>query len=143
MISASSRFPKNRTGLLSANRIFFDVRTVDYRIELVEIDTQPEESQKRYLYYYPFFKVSVRFREKKYEFFVNAVSGEVFGDPIPFISGNEVSHFFPLFITIFLSFLVVNYMFDHFFLSVAINLALFYFFFQLSYHLVEKRIYME
>lgn len=143
VISASSRFPKKKTGLLSANRIFFDPRTVDYRIELIEIDTQPEESQKRFLYYYPFFKVLVRFREKKYEFFVNAVSGEVFGDSIPFISGNEVSHFFPLFITIFLSFLVVNYMFDHFFLSVAINLVLFYFFFQLSYHLVEKRIYRE
>lgn len=143
VISASSRFPKNRTGLLSANRIFFDARTVDYRIELIEIDTQPEESQKRYLYFYPFFKVLVRFREKQYEFFVNAVSGEVFGDPIPFISGNEVSHFFPLFMTIFLSFLVANYMFDHFFLSIAINLVLFYFFFQLSYHLVEKRIYRE
>lgn len=141
--SASSRFPRKRSGLLSSNRTFFDARSVDYRIELIEIDTQPEDSRKRCLYYYPFFKVTVRFREKNFEFFVNAVSGEVFGEPIPFISGNEVSQFFPLFIAIFLSFLVVNYMFDHFFLSLAINLGLFYLFYQLSLHLVGKRIYRE
>lgn len=143
VVSGSSRFPQKTTGLLSANRVFFDAKAVDYRIEVVEIDTQPDKPRKRSLYYYPFFKITVKFREKNHDFFVNAVSGEIFGDPIPFISGNEVSQFFPLFLTIFLVFLVVNYVFDRFILSIAINLALFYLFFQISLHLIEKRIYKK
>lgn len=142
-VSGSSRFPQKTTGLLPTNRVLFDAKAVDYRIEVVEIDTQPDKSRKRSLYYYPFFKITVKFREKNHDFFVNAVSGDIFGDPIPFISGNEVSPFFPLFLTIFLVFLVVNYIFDRFILSIAINVVLFYLFFQISLHLIEKRIYKK
>lgn len=136
-----SRFPGDEVSLISTPRIFFDASRVDFRIEIFDIDTQPPGTRKRILYYYPFFRVDIIFREKKYPFFVNAVTGEVFGDPIPRISGKDVTGLFPLFLGIFLVFLAVNYLFDQFFFAFFLNIILVWGFFQISRHLIEKRIY--
>ncbi|MCK4835608.1 MAG: hypothetical protein KAT17_03185 [Candidatus Aminicenantes bacterium] len=139
----SSSFPADHINLLSANRLFFDASKVDYRTEVVDIDTQPQESKKRILIYCPFFKVIVIFREKKYHYFVNAVTGEVHGEPIPFISGKDMNPLFVLFLIIFVGFLGLNYFIDHFIISVALNGVLFYVFFQVSFHFIERRVYKE
>jgi len=137
----SSRFPVEKVNPLSENRVFFNASRIDYRIDVIDIDTQPQSSQKRILYYYPFFRLDVLFREKKYQFFVNAVSGDVFGESIPYISGKEVNRLFPLFLTIFVVFFAINYFFNQFFISISLNVIFIFLFFQISFHSIEKRIY--
>ena len=81
--SASNLFPEKNVSPVTTGRRFFNKQAVDFRIEVAEIDSQPASEDKRILHYYPFYRVDVRFREKPYEFFVNAVTGDVIGDPFP------------------------------------------------------------
>jgi hypothetical protein len=136
-----SRFPAEEVNILSTKKVFFDASRIDFRIEVMEIDTQPRSIEKRILYYYPFFRMDIIFREKKYKFFVNAVTGDVYGESIPYISGNDVNRLFPLFLIIFAVFLAVNYFFDHFFVSISLNIIFIFIFFQISLQVIEKRIY--
>lgn len=135
-----SRFPVEEVPMLSKTRVFFDAGRLDFRIEVIDIDTQPGSNQKRILYYYPFFKLDIVFREKKYQFFINAVTGDFFGDSIPHMSGKDLNRIFPLFLVIFFVFLAVNYFFNQFFVSLSLNIVLMFVFFQISLHGIEKRI---
>lgn len=134
-----SRFPVDDVNLLSTNRKFFDPNRLDFRIEVLDIDTQPAASQKRILYYYPFFRLDIEFREEKYRFFVDAVTGAVFGDSIAFISGKHINRMFPLFLLFFVVFLAVNYFFNQLFVSISINVLLIFVFFQVSLHVFDKQ----
>lgn len=136
---ASTRFPDDSVLPVSAGRQFFDKEGVDFRIDVAEIDSQPASENKRILHYYPFYWADVRFRDKSYQFYINAVSGGVIGDPIPFISGTETNRLFPLFSVIFFSFLLINYFFDHFLLTVGVNAVAFYLFYQVATHLTDKQ----
>lgn len=139
----SHRFPEEKIESLSARQNFFNASEIDFRIEVVGIDTQPKDSGNRTLYYYPFFTVEIEFKKKRYQFFINAVNGCVYGDPIPFFTGEDANKLFPLFSVIFLFFLVVNYFFQSLFFSVVINSLAIVFFFQLSYSIVERRFYKK
>ena len=136
-------FPQEKIESLSAGKIFFDATKIDYRIEVIGVDTQPDSSVNRTLYYYPFYVVEIEFKKKKYQFFVNAINGRVYGDPLPFLPGEDVNRLFPLFLTIFLFFLFVNYFFHEVLISVVVNVLALFIFFQISYSVIEKRFYKK
>ena len=96
-------------------------------------------SKKMILYYLPFYKVILVFRDKEFHFFVNAVNGDVYGDPIPYISSKKIFKVFPLFITIFLTFFILCFLFDHVLLSVSSGLVALIVFYQISYQLIDKK----
>lgn len=125
----------------SGTKIFFNASDIDYTIEIIEIDTQPETEEKRILFYIPYFKVDISFKGKAYRFFVNAANGEVSGNPIPYMSDKETKRIFPLFLLILITFLIINYFFDTPFLSIALNIAAFFIFYKLSIKSIEQKLY--
>lgn len=143
LLAGSSVFPTDHIKLQSTGRLFFDTTRVDYRTEICEIDTQPQEAGERILVYCPFYKVFVGHKGKEYTYFVNAVTGEVFGDPIPFMSGKDLTPLFYLFLSIFIGFLALNYFIDGFFWGIVFNGILFLISFQLAYHIVERQMYKK
>ncbi|MCK4763983.1 MAG: hypothetical protein KAW12_17405 [Candidatus Aminicenantes bacterium] len=109
---ASSHFPIENIPMPSTQKIIFNpVSAEEKRIEIFDIDTQPPGSEEETLYYLPFFQIKINFRGKAYDFFVNAVNGEVFGTPIPYTSTKETVKLFPLFLLTFILLILANIMF--------------------------------
>lgn len=137
---ASVHFPEENIKIPSVEKMFFDSSTaIEKNIEFFSIDTQPEESEKRTLYYVPFFQVSILFNRKNFTFFINAVNGEVKGDPIPYISSQNTFKLFPLFITIFLLFLAINSVFNNMLVVMPLCLVVLYLFYHASLQTLEKK----
>ena len=141
---ASSQFQDETIEIPSGEKVFFDSATaVEKNIEIISIDTQPGESKKRTLYYVPFFKVDVLFNQTNYTFFINAVNGEVKGEPIPYISPEKTFKLFPLFITIFLLFLTFNSVFENALIVISLCLATMFIFYQVSLQLLETKYFKK
>jgi hypothetical protein len=141
---ASSHFQDETIDIPSGEKVFFNsASAIEKNIEIIDIDTQPEESRKRTLYYVPFFQVELLFNQKNYTFFINAVNGEVKGEPIPFISSEKTFRLFPWFITIFLLFLIFNSVFDNMLIVIPLCLVTMFIFYQVSLQLLEKRYFKK
>jgi hypothetical protein len=141
---ASSQFQEVTIEIPSGEKVFFDAASaVEKNTEIISIDTQPAESKKRILYYVPFFQVDVLFNQKNYTFFINAVNGEVKGEPIPYISSEKTFKLFPLFITIFLLFLIFNSVFDNMLIVIPLCLATMFISYQVSLQLLEKKYFKK
>jgi hypothetical protein len=140
----SSAFPEESIIFPSGEKIFFEPQqAVGKNIEIKDIDTQPEISKGRTLLYVPYFKVIILFNNQRYSFFINAVNGEVQGDPIPYISSDKTSILFPLFIAIFILFLIINSIFNNMGIALVSSVFLLFMFFQISLNLLEKKYYKK
>lgn len=137
----SSLFPEEKIKKLSVPKKFVSNSDLEGGIETVEIDTQPENSKKIVLHYIPFFKTEISYKDKKFPFFINAINGEVEGDPIPYVPTERTRKLFPLFITIFLIFIINCSLFNNIVIIMPLNLIALYVFYQLSIHSIEKNIY--
>ena len=141
---AGSHFQEETIEIPSGEKVFFDSSgVVEKNIEIIDIDTQPKESKKRTLYYVPFFQVDLLFNRENYSFFINAVNGEVKGDPIPYISSEKTFKLFPLFITIFLLLLIITSVFDNILVVMLLCLVTMFIFYQVSRRLLEKEFYKK
>jgi len=141
---ASSQFQEVAIEIPSGEKVFFDAPSaVEKNIELISIDTQPGESKKRTLYYVPFFQVDVLFNQKNYTFFINAVNGEVKGEPIPYISAEKTFKLFPLFIMIFLLFLTFNSVFDNMLIVIPLCLVTMFIFYRVSLQILEEKYFKK
>ncbi len=141
---ASSQFKEEKIGIPSSEKVFFDsVSAIEKNIETIDIDTQPKESKKRTLYYVPFFQVDLLFNQENYSFFINAINGEVKGEPIPYISSAKTFKLFPLFITIFLLLLIITSVFDNLLVVMLLCLVTIFIFYQVSLRLLEKEFYQK
>ncbi|MCP4154805.1 MAG: hypothetical protein GY757_44195 [bacterium] len=145
----SSHFPEEGIPIPSGEKVFFDSAGIESKnIEICGIDTQPgppgnpnQQNQppvKQALYYIPFFQVSVLFNREQYTFFVNAVNGDVHGEPIPFIASDKVSKMFPLFIGSFLFFLVMCSVFNNMLVAIPLCGVGFFLFFNASIQALGK-----
>lgn len=111
---ASAQFSDRTISMPSETAVFFSPADAREKgVPLVAIDTQPNENTPRTLWLIPFFAVRIGFREEKYTLFVNAVTGEVNGDPLPYMSPEKTFKLFPLFISIFLVLVLINAIFDN------------------------------
>jgi len=135
----SSRFPGMEIAAPSGEKVYFNAGDVlEKGIEIVSIDTQPEVSKKRDLYYVPFFQARVNFNRRDFFFFINAVNGEVFGDPIPYISSDVTFKLFPLFIGVFLVFLAITSVFNNMLVVMPLCLAALFIAYQTALKRLEK-----
>lgn len=139
--NASSKLKADIIPKPSQEKRIFDYREMEGVVEKEEPDSQPDVAEKRSLYYLPFYQVVVTFKEKKYSFFVNGISGKVYGDPIPFLSAKEIGRFFPFFLLMFIIFFTVNLMFNNVIVLVLLNLILVFLFFYLSLAEMVKKLY--
>lgn len=120
---ASAAFPAERIPLPSAGSIFFDPAVPEHeRPPLLGIDLPPAERDKPLLYLVPFYELRVCFREQTRRFFVNAVNGGVYGEPLPVFRSGGTRRLFFVFISFLLSLLAVNFLFDRFIVAVFSNL---------------------
>ncbi len=137
---ACSRFPGEHIKIPAGEKIFFDHDgTLEKNIEILSIDTQPGTAKKRTLYYVPFFQVNIVFNRKNYTFFVDAVTGAVSGDPIPYFSVEATFKLFLMFIAIFLILLVINSVFDNMLIVMPLCLATMVVVYRLSLTRLEKK----
>lgn len=111
--NGSTQFPEDIIKFSPENTTCLNIFELRGHVKIVDIGTQPSVSDKRILYYFPFFKVKVLFREEEFRFFINAVNGEVYGNPIPYIPTDKVFRLFPLFIFAFIIFITFSLLFDH------------------------------
>lgn len=138
----SSQFPGEEISMPSGEKIYFNAGdAMENGIESIAIDTQPEVSKKRTLYYVPFFKARINFNRQDFFFFINAVNGEVFGDPIPYISSGTTFKLFPLFLGAFLFFLVANSVFDNMMIVMPLCLGAMVFVYHTALKQLEKKYY--
>jgi len=137
---ACSHFPGEHIGIPAGEKVFFDHDgALEKSIEVLSIDTQPGTAKKRTLYYVPFFQVSIIFNRKNYTFFVDAVTGVVSGDPIPYFSVDATFKLFLMFIAIFLILLVINSVFDNMLMVIPLCLATMAVVYRLSLTRLEKK----
>ncbi|MCP4218426.1 MAG: hypothetical protein GY765_27570 [bacterium] len=126
LITGSALFPEKEIKIPTGEKTFFDSDEARLKnIGIIDIDTSLEsggvksqvppppagsakQPPKQTLYYIPFFKVVIVYNQKDFTFYVNAVNGEVAGEPIPYVPPDKAFRLFPLFIGIFLFFLLVN-----------------------------------
>lgn len=139
--SASSQIKIGKIPKPSQERLVFDFKEMAEQVETENPDTQPDIDKKRTLYYIPFYRIILNFREKEYSFFIDALSGKVIGDPIPFMSAKEIGRYFPLFILMLIIFFVVNLFFNNIIISLFLNVILIYIFFNISLAEVVKKLY--
>jgi hypothetical protein len=114
LLNASSRFKGKEIPMPGGEKINFNTASIiEKNIEIVPICSLPENSNKQALYYIPFFQAKVRLKELEYTFFINAVNGDIHGDPIPYISLDTASTLFPYFIGVFIILLLINSIFNY------------------------------
>ena len=114
-------FPLPRTTLPAGTRMYFQGPDMEMKT-CIPIDTQPETEGKRILYYLPFFRAEVEYRENRYPFFVSAVNGDVFGEPLPVWTIDRANRYLPRFLLMLAVFLLVNIGLDRFLPAVLSNL---------------------
>lgn len=127
--AAYSRFPAKTIPIPSATPLFFETKGTE-ALTIVPVDTDPQSGKKGTLYFVPFFQVLVAYKNREYPFFVNGISGEVFGERLPFIPGERSQRLFPYFLLFFSSFLLGNFLLGGFipwFLGNSLLIAGFYF----------------
>lgn len=137
---ACSHFPGEYIKTPAGEKVFFDHDgALEKNIEVLSIDAQPGTTKKRTLYYVPFFQVNIVFNRKNYTFFVDAVSGAVSGDPIPYFSVEATFKLFLMFIAVFLILLVINSVFDNMLIVMPLCLLTMGIVYRLSLMRMEKK----
>ena len=130
--SASSRIKSEKFQKPSQERIVFDFKGTDVSVEKISPDTQPDIEEKRTLYFLPFYMIIINYKEKEYTYYVDALSGRVEGEPIPFMSGKDIGRFFPLFVIMLSIFFLINLVLNNVPLSLFVNFVLIYLFYNIS-----------
>ncbi len=138
--SASSKLEIGKIPKPSIEKRVFDFSGDNSSVEKVDPDTQPDKDGKRTLYFMPYYRIVINFKEKEYSFYVDALNGRVTGEPIPFISAKELGNYFPFFIIMFLTFFIINIFFDNAIVSIFINAVLVFLFYNISLSEVVKKL---
>ncbi len=129
--SACAAFPAERIPPPAADRLFFSPPEGPQAPLRMPVDVPPPGGRAGLLLV-PFYAVRGRQGERRFLFYVNAVSGTVYGRPRAALDpGGNLRHV-ALFAGFFLSMLGVNYRFDSGALAVLSNLLLLSLFFLLS-----------
>ncbi len=137
---ASSHFQEMKTTMPTGSKIFFNHReSLEKHIETFSIDTQPAVDTERTLYYIPFFQVSIVYDEKTYKFLVNAVNGTVSGEAIPYISSEKTFRLFPLFISVFLTMVVIYAVFSDMLIGIPLSFLCLYLLYNASLRKLAER----
>ncbi|MEN8222144.1 MAG: hypothetical protein ABFR36_02700 [Acidobacteriota bacterium] len=137
----SSNFKSDDEVRPSEEKIVFDHDSVTGSVEVVEPDIVPEKAGKKILCYLPFYRVVINYKGEEYDFLVNGMSGEITGDPIPFVSVKEAGALFPQFALIFIVAFVINFLFDNLFLAVFSNIVAVYLLFSFSISKISRKLY--
>lgn len=137
----SSHYYEEEVVFPSEEKIIFDYNLILGSVDIIEPDVVPENEGKKTLCYLPFYRVIINYKEKEYEFLVNGMSGEITGDPIPFVSVKEAGALFPQFAMVFLVAFVINFLFDNLFLAVFMNIVAVYLLFSLSISRIGRKLY--
>jgi hypothetical protein len=137
---ACSRFPEEQIKIPVGEKIFFAPGDAgEKQIETLSIDTQPLSTKKRTLYYIPYYQVSILYNQKTYTFFIDAVTGSVTGNPIPYFSIEATYKLFLAFIGLFLLLLAINSVFNNMLIVIPLCLATMIVFYRLSIARLEKK----
>ncbi len=128
----SSGFHGEGLDMLQSEAIPLDISTEREKFDLIDIDTQPPGADKNSIFFVPIFRINVSYQKRVYIFFVNAVDGNVYGDPIPFTSGQKAVKIFPYFIAIFFLFLINSFLFKSTGLAIGLNFLTLFVFFQIT-----------
>ncbi len=105
----SSHFPGATIPMYAGEKFSFSAEgAIKKQIEVCDIDTQPPTPAKLTLFYVPYFQLTIRFHQQDYTFFINAVSGDVVGDPIPYVPPKTAFKLFPLYFLVFIVFIAIN-----------------------------------
>lgn len=137
----SSQFRADGAVKPSEEKVIFDFDSISGSIEIIEPDIIPEHDEKKVLCYLPFYKVIINYKGEEYDFLVNGMSGEISGDPIPFVSVKEAGSLFPQFLMIFLVAFVINFIFDNLFLAISTNIIAIYLLFSFSISKISRKLY--
>ncbi len=137
----SSQFREDGVVMPSEEKVVFDFDSISGSIEIIEPDIIPAQDKKIVLCYLPFYKVVINYKGEEYVFLVNGMSGEISGDPIPFVSVSEAGSLFPQFLMIFLVAFVVNFVFDNIFLAISTNIIAIYLLFSLLISKINRKLY--
>jgi len=127
---ASAAFPRLQIPVPASEAVFFDIQTEAAEALIYDVDCQSQPSASGFegkkLCYVPYYRALVRQRQlpREYPFLVNAISGTVEGERLPLVSVQKIYHLFPVFLLIFLAFLLVNQLLDQFWPALFVNLAL-------------------
>lgn len=135
----SSRFHGEGLEMLFSEAIPFDLSSAGRAFERQDVDTQPVVIDDQALVFVPLFRVEISFEKRNYTYFVNGVSGRVYGEPIPFVSSRQAAPFFPVFLVILFLFLVNSLFFQSTPLAMGFNFLTLFIFYQVSKKLVEKK----
>lgn len=138
LYAAYSLFPSRTIPIPSAAPRFFH-GSDDSPDMVVPVDADPKSGGKKTLYYIPFFQIRVSYKSREYPFFVSAVSGDVYGERLPFIPGEKSQRLFPLFLSIFSAFIIVNFLFVGFIPALLSNGLLIIGFYFLSVFWIGKK----
>lgn len=139
LLNGSARFPGKEIPTLHDEKINFDAAGIkEKNIEIVPICSRPEGTDKQIIYYIPFFHVNVRFNEQEFTFFINAVSGDIKGDPIPYTASGVTSKLFPLFIGVFVLLLLINSIFNYMPLVILLCLVAMYIVHRVANRVLER-----
>ena len=137
----SSQFREDGAVKPSGEKAIFDFDSISGSIEIIEPDIIPGKDEKKILCYLPFYKVIINYRGEEYDFLVNGMSGEISGDPIPFVSVKEAGSLFPQFLLIFLVAFVINFIFDNLFLAISTNIIAIYLLFSFLISKISRKLY--
>jgi len=125
----------------SEERVIFDFDSIFGKIDIDEPDVVPESDHNKVLCYLPFYKVTINYKDEEHSFLVNGMSGDISGDPIPFVSIEEADSLFPQFVFTFLIAFVINFFFNNLFLSIFSNLVAIFLVFSFSISKIDKKLY--
>jgi len=137
----SSQFREDGAVKPSEEKVIFDFDSISGSIEIIEPDIIPELDEKKTLCYLPFYKVIINYKGEEYDFLVNGMSGEISGDPIPFVSVMEAGSLFPQFLMIFLAAFIINFIFDNIFLAISTNIIAIYLLFSFLISKINRKLY--
>ena len=141
LLKGSSQFLESNTIRPSEEKIIFDFDSISGSIDIIEPDIIPEEEEKKILCYLPFYKVVINYKGDEYDFLVNGMSGEISGDPIPFVSVKETGSLFPQFLMIFLVAFVINFIVDNLLFAIFVNIIAVYLLFSFSISKISRKLY--
>lgn len=137
----SSHFDGVDTVIPSEEKIIFDYDSILGSVDIMEPDIVPDEAEKKTLCYIPFYKVIINYKGTEYDFLINGMSGEITGNPIPFVSVKEAGALFPQFALIFIVAFVINFLFDNLYLAIFSNIVAIYLLFSFSISKIGRKLY--
>ncbi len=136
---ASSGFHGEGLDMPQSEAIPLDISTEREKFDLVDIETQPPGADKNSIFFVPIFRINVSYQKRIYVFFVNAVNGNVYGDPIPFTSSQKAAKIFPYFLAVFFLFLINSSVFESTALAMGLNFLTLFVFFQITIKDLQKK----